>query len=139
MKKLFLILVLLLLPVTSYADTALTTTEVVPDITYFRIDEFKLVTGDNPTVNIQLEFGEKPALTFHLLRVESVTITNTSIYRGLEPFLVDDADGNMLSLPAAYQAEPATKIISEINNGTFGGEATGKEYIELIIKTLLGL
>jgi len=135
MKKI-LFSMLILVPSLALADLA-TTTIVEPDITLMRIEKFVIHT-DTPRLVVDLQLGYDNA-GFRRIRTESISITNKDIMRDRTNIYSDDINDMMLDLPVAYQLNPATKILQEINAGTFGGQPTLKEYIEIIVKTLLKL
>ena len=135
MRKLIIAMFVLLLVVPAYAETMLTTPEVRPSIDRFTVERFTIQT-DLPRVIIRLRLGYEG---FTFVREEIISITNADIMRGSKMVYKDDLDGMMLELPAGYKETPATKIVTEINCGDFGGQATLKEYVEVIVKTILGL
>lgn len=141
MKKLTIILLALILTAgVAIAETTLTSGEAQPTIDRFEINQFKIdVAG--PQVEIVVEFGYDSG-GFVRERAEEILITNDTVYRNRRPEIekVDGADPGIFDdFPAAYQDTPATKVVTEANGGTFGGEATLKAYLETIVKTLLGL
>ena len=135
MKRFLLVIVMLMLTVPAYGETLLTTPEVRPSIDRYQIERFTIQT-DLPRLIIRLRMGYEG---FTLVREELISITNADIMRGNKMVYKDDLDGMMMDLPSAYQENPATKIIQEINGGTFGTCDTMKDYLELITKTILGL
>jgi hypothetical protein len=127
----FLVLIAVLVPSLSFADMVLDTPEVRPDIDRFRIARFE-ITNRPGTVQIYMnaEFGYESD-GFIVARASTLLITNNQI--------VLDKKVITPELPPGYESTPATKVIQEINSGSFGGQATAQAYIELIFKTLLGL
>ena len=141
MKKLVITLLLVLLPTVASAETLFTTPEVLPDIDRFRVEVFT-IDAATPEIIIQMEVGYAG---FNLIRTDEIGISNGDITRkkgrfgSRQQIYKDDINDEMLDLPVPYRLNPATKIITEVNSGTFGGQATMKEYVEVIVKTLLGL
>lgn len=137
MKRIIILSMMLFMVVAvpAYGETLLTTPEIRPSIDRFQIERFTIQT-DLPRLIIRVQLGYEG---FTRVREEMVSITNADIMRNDKMVYRDDTDGMMMDLPAAYQENPATKIVQEINGGTFGGQATLKEYIEQIIKVLAGL
>lgn len=130
----------LLFSTVAMADTTLTATENQPAITTFRIERF-LIDAVAPAGELTVEFGYDSG-GFVVERRESITVTNEAIYRNRRPVIRKDegADPNIFDdFPAAYQTNPATELISQVNGGTFGGQGTLKAYLEATVKTLLGL
>ena len=139
MKRILLILLSIgLMAGPVYAETLLTTPEVIPDFDRFRINKVEIDLSA-PEIHFYCQFGHQVDGVFRVLRNDKVRISNGSIFRGRTMFMQVDMDDMMLGLPEAYQFEPATVVLTEINSGSFGGQDTLKEYLELIVKTILGL
>jgi len=137
MKKL-IILMCMLLPAVAAADQLLTTPIERYDLDRYRVQEF-VINPVVPIVRLKFELGYLKGELFVADTREIISISDTEIYRDQTLILKDDGSGMMLSLPAAYQENPCTKIIQEINGGTFGGQATVRGYLEVITKTIFGL
>lgn len=141
MKKIVVVLLaVLMLTGLAFADQNLTTSQPQPTIDRFKIDVFKIdATG---LVEVVATYGYDDAGTFVAVRNEQIAITNDAVYVNRRPAVQksDGADPNIFDdFPAAYQSNPATAVIGEVNGGTFGGQANLKAYLEVIIKTILGL
>jgi len=135
--KLFLLIFLLTLPALAGADTIFTTPIVRDSLDRFRVETFTIKTSV-PDLIFDMEIGYDSG-GFLVVKKELVRIGNRDIAVNGKNVYTDDNNDMMLDLPSAYQLNPASKILQEINDGTFGGQPTLKEYIEIIIKTLLKL
>ena len=139
MKRLMLILILIVMgQASAFAVTQLSSTEVQPDFDRFRITTLRISTVPELTVEIWAKFGYDDG-GFVDVASRYVIISNRDIGYNGENIYRDDQDGMMLDLPAAYQENPATKNIQEIDAGTFGGQSGLVLYLEAIVKTLLNL
>lgn len=141
MKKFVLVLLaLVLFAVPAFGDTSLTAPETQPTISQFRIERF-VIDSNIPAVEMTVEFGYDSG-GFVRERVETVAITNDAIFRNRQRTVSksEGADPDIFdTFPAAYQSTPATEMLTQVNGGNFGGQATLKAYLENIVKTLYGL
>lgn len=139
MKRLIItVICLILVAGTAGADQLLTSPVVKPDVDRFRVREFQVVNNEFPTVRIAVEMGYDSG-GFSFIERKQATINNLAIFFTGQDAIRADSVGYFETLPPAYQTNPANKVISEINNGTFGGKTTAVDYIETIVKTLAGL
>ena len=139
MRKLILIVLVLVMASPVLAVTTLTTSISRPDIDRFRVLQFTLSNKDYKEVLIQSELGYADGATFIPVGVSVIRITNLKIMNGRNTVAAANSVGVFEGLPVAYQTNPANKVITEINAGTFGAQDTALEYIENIVKALLGL
>ena len=135
MKKLIILVCLLVLPVSAVGETLLSSPIVRPDIDRFNIDRFDISMVSGPTVTMVMEMRSGS----EFVRRDRIAIKNLTIVWNSEVVFKANADDIIEELPPAYQSNPASSIIAEINSGNFGGQASLKEYLELIAKNVLGL
>jgi len=121
------------------ADMDITTPINRPSLDKFRVLQFTVVNNTAPYVSINAELGYMDGVDFVLVRRDSVRITNLQITHNDQVVSSSGEDGFVPALPTAYNVNPANKVMSEINLGTFGGNETATAYLELIVKTLAGL
>jgi len=139
MKRILLILLSIgLMAGPVYAETLLTTPEVIPDFDRFRINKVEIDLSA-PEIHFYCQFGHQVEGAFVKLKAVKVRISNSSVFRDRELIVAMDANDEFPSFPVAYQETPATVILGEMNGGGFGGQDTLNQYAELIVKTLLGL
>lgn len=145
MKRLLIPMVcfFMLVPAISYGDLALNTPIVRQDYDTFRLARFQVhLYQDNAPIHwveLRVYLGYEVEGAFVLGEARRIAITNSTIHYHRGILHRDDGDGLMLALPTAYQLNPATKILTEINGGTFGGAASLQAYLEAIIRTLAGI
>lgn len=138
MKKLSIIMLALAMALVfalpAMADTSLGTSEVRPTIDTYKVTKLTLDAGAS-IVTIDYALGYVSG-TFQKVNGETVEISDRGITRGRRFIVKPAAFG---TLPADYQASPVTKVLAEINGGTFGGEANLLAYLEVILNSLTGL
>lgn len=93
-------------------------------------------------VGIGMAYGDTVGGTFHQHAKDDIVITDAEIsIRGLnsQDTLIK-ADNDFASFPTPYDTAPATKILSELRakSATYG-QANDDSYLEVIVKTLIGL
>ena len=139
MKRFLIVIVALLLFVPfAHAEQPLAEVEVRPDLDRYQLSAMKLRLYPVTYIEIWLDFAEEGG-GYDIAEHRKITITNRDISYNLESMYRDDAQGNMPGLPPDYVANPATKILQEMNLGTFDGQGSLDNYLEVIVKTIFGL
>ena len=138
MNRLLIILIALFLLVPfAHAEQNLSVVEIRPDYDRYRLSTFKVRLYPETYLEIWLDFGVEGG-EYDPNAHRRIRITDRDIsYNGANLFR-DDQDGNMPGLPAGYVATPATKILQEVNAGTFDGQGSLSNYLEIIVKTIFG-